>query len=260
VSSFCAAITGRIPEYGFHLDENRVGTHLVKVEANLRDYVDYDLLGYRVAGSVMLDVPVFDGMPQPDIDKVKPMAAAMASSGGIQMMHITGVTPEAPTVEAAFRGDTPQETMTVGWDELEESYEFLNSTSEETVDYAVLGCPHLSMSQIKEVASLLQGKKLKKPLYICVSSLIKAWAETMGYAETIVNAGGTLFEGMCPLFMGFKPKGAKVMATNSCKQAHYSPGRFGLDEPNYGVRFGNTRDVINAASTGKWKGTWRDYK
>jgi predicted aconitase len=254
-SSFCAAITGRMPEFGFYLDENRLGTHLIKVEAKLRDYVDFDLLGYFVGKRVMLDVPVFVGMPQPDLDKLKAFSASSSSSGGVQMYHIVGLTPEAPTVEVAFGGDKPREKITVGWDDLEESYDYLNSTSEEKIDYAVLGCPHSSMTQIREIASLLEGKKVKVPLWIATAPLTKHWAEAMGYAATITKSGAKLIESGCPV--GQRPEGAEIMATNSCKMAHYAPGFFGLDTPNYGVRLGKTMEVVEAAISGKWKGKWR---
>ena len=41
---------------------------------------------------------------RPDLTDLKHFGAAAASSGGVEMYHIVGVTPEAPTVEAAFGG------------------------------------------------------------------------------------------------------------------------------------------------------------
>ena len=77
----------------------------------------------------------------------------------------------------------------------------------------------------------------------------------MGYTATIKDAGALLIEAGCPVSQ--RPERAEVMATNSAKNAHYAPGFFRLDTPNYGVRFGKTKDVIDAAISGKWKGEWR---
>lgn len=82
----------------------------------------------------------------------------------------------------------------------------------------------------------------------------------MEYEEIIKKAGGLLIESSCPGMMRYKPEEFEVLATNSCKQAHYSPGFFQLDTPKYGVRYGKTKDVIDAAITGNWKGEWRPNK
>ena len=73
-----------------------------------------------------------------------------ASSGGVEMYHIAGVTPEAPSIEAAFGGRKPLEVIPYGRAERRRTYDNLNSkASDPQVDYVMLGCPHYSLEQIK---------------------------------------------------------------------------------------------------------------
>ena len=44
-STGAASITGKIPYWGFHLEENRLGTHLVEVEVDVDDMMEWGLLG-----------------------------------------------------------------------------------------------------------------------------------------------------------------------------------------------------------------------
>ncbi len=57
-SSLAAAIVGKTPNYGLHLDENRKATVKVKVEAGgVKTFVDYAALGYHLGKSLGNDVP-----------------------------------------------------------------------------------------------------------------------------------------------------------------------------------------------------------
>ena len=47
-STGAAMLTGKIPYWGYHLDENRLGTHLVDVEFDIESVMDWGLLGYHV--------------------------------------------------------------------------------------------------------------------------------------------------------------------------------------------------------------------
>src|SRR6185295_7907065 len=114
----CCAITGRVPAVGLHLEENRGGElllRLVDVPAALqRDDQFFAVLGH-LAGKLAGDrIPVIEGIvvPPPE-DHLKAFAAAAASSGRVALFHMVGVTPEAPTLAAAFRGRSPEQTIDV---------------------------------------------------------------------------------------------------------------------------------------------------
>lgn len=252
---FAAAYVGKIPEYGMHLDENRVGTHLVKVTAKLRDYVDYDLLGFYVGDRVGLDVPVFTGLNKPTVNEIIKLNSALNTTGAVWMYHIPGLTPEAHTVEEAFKGDKPEETISVGWDELKRAYDTLNQTgSNEDVDFVFIGCPHCTLDQIREVTTMLEGRRCRSTLWIMTNPWTFRLAEFMGYRATIKRAGGTLLSGTCPGLMRCLPPNTEVMATNSAKQGYYIHGLVYPKE--LGVWYGTTKDCIDAAISGKWRGKW----
>jgi predicted aconitase len=102
-----AALTGRTPAYGFHLDVNRRGDVLIELDAPMRDVTDWGvagaIVGERYGGYAQ--VPVFDSAQPARADELKHLGASLASYGSMGMFHMAGVTPEAPSVEAAFDGE-----------------------------------------------------------------------------------------------------------------------------------------------------------
>ena len=76
-AAMAAAMTGRTPEYGFHLDEHRRGTFVVDVQADLADFADWGALGKLVGEShpSYFEVPVFTGLSRaPTADELKHLA------------------------------------------------------------------------------------------------------------------------------------------------------------------------------------------
>jgi hypothetical protein len=252
-SAFPIALTGKVPLWGFHLQENRRGTHFVQVNVNVKNVMEWYLLGYYVGEICQLAVPVLNlRKPMaPSLSMLKGMNSAMASSGGIMMYHLIGVTPEAPTQKAAFGGNKPRETLTYDKKQRRETYEKLNCAKEKKVDLVNIGCPHYSLEQLKNVARLLDGKKIHKDLnlWIWTAHQLKCLADRNGYTDIIQKAGGHLLTDSCPLNTNLFPKGAKVVATDSAKHAHYAPAIGGVD-----VWFGSMEECIDAAVNGTWRG------
>ena len=59
------------------------------------------MLGYFAGGVAGEDHPVITGsVSRPDLTELKHFGAAAAKSGGVELYHIPGLTPEALTVEA----------------------------------------------------------------------------------------------------------------------------------------------------------------
>jgi predicted aconitase len=97
-SAFAAALTGRVPAYGFHLDEHRNGNMLVELEANPKNLADWGAIGRLVSEKHQnyFTVSVFVGVKEsPMADKLKHLGASLASYGSMRMFHMVGVTPEA---------------------------------------------------------------------------------------------------------------------------------------------------------------------
>jgi len=252
-STSAAMLTGRVPDWGFHRDEYRRGTHAIAVEVPIESMIDWGMLGYFTGYAVEENIPVISGVTyQPNLIRHKHFGAAAASSGGVELYHMVGITPEAPSREVAFGGNRPRETITYGAAERRKMYELLNSNGDdENVDFVMLGCPHASIEQIWEVASLLDGRKVgpNTRLWIFTSRSVKSMADTNGYTKAIRNAGGMVLTDTCSAIGLATPKGAKVVALDSAKQAHYLPAMMGME-----AWFGTTRDCIDAAVTGKWHG------
>jgi predicted aconitase len=248
-----AMMTGRIPYWGYHLDENRLGTHRVDVEIETESIMDWGLLGYYTGEIVQERVPVLSGTRRvPNIARLKHFGAAAASSGGVEMYHIAGITPEARSLEEAFGKKKPVATLKYGEAERRQAYENLNSSGRDRdVDFVVLGCPHYSIEQIWEACKLLEGRHVHPDtrLWIFTPRAIKSIADRNGYTDIITGAGGTLMTDTCPALGQVQPKGTKVVATDSAKQAHYLPAILGLQ-----AWFGSQEDCLEAAVSGQWRG------
>jgi len=171
------------------------------------------------------------------------------------MYHIPGLTPEAPTLEAAFKGGKYKERITITRDDLKRVYDMLNYASDDNVDFVYLGCPHYNIQELQKVAGLLEGKRCRTSLWVMTNPLTYKIAEQMGYRAIIEKAGGALLSGSCPgLLQGEMPP-AKVMATDAAKQNYYITGH--VYPKKLQVWYGTMEDCISAAITGKWQGEWR---
>ncbi len=220
-SALAAAVTGRVPEYGYHLDENRKATHLVKVIKQPETDRDFAVMGYYVGSVVGNKVPVFTGMKKrPTLENFKALGAALASSGGIALYHMEGYTPEAPTAETILN----QEYEVVNFDEKEYQTVVDKFSMDIPADMVVIGCPHCSILELRKIAELLDGKKIKNDMWVCVSKQVKALGDRMGYSQTITDAGATFILDTCPVLCPTSEKGYKAVATNSGKMAHYVRG------------------------------------
>ncbi len=247
-STMPAAVTGLIPYFGNHITENRRGTVLVEVNADLENLSDWGTLGYYGGEVAGLGVPVFTGCHVPTLEEAKEMCAALATEGGVGMFHIVGITPEAPSAEAAFQGGNPKSRHKFTNKEKKRIYDRLNICREPEVDIVMLGCPHATLTEIVEAAQLLNGRKISEntQLWVCTTESIRAYAEKLGYDKMISDAGGKIMADTCPCISQIEMARNKRYMTNSVKQAYYAPGQIGAQ-----VHFANTRDCIEAAIRGR---------
>ena len=252
-SAGCAMLTGKIPYWGYHIEENRLGTHHVELEIDVESTADWGLLGYYIGEVVQDRVPVITGIKHiPNLPRLKHFGAAAASSGGVEMYHMVGITPEAPTLDAAFGRNKPVMKFSYGRAERRQAYERANVTAKNRdVDFIMLGCPHYTIEQIWEVCRLLEGKRVHEntELWIFTPRQTKHLADRNGYTRIINAAGAHLMSDTCSALGRVIPKGTKVAAADSAKQSHYLPAIMGIE-----CWFGTTEDCVNAAVTGRWTG------
>jgi predicted aconitase len=216
-SALAAALCGVTPNYGLHRDENRKPEVLVEVNAKLEDNADFGALGYIVGKQVKNRIPHFKGIKEADTDQLKALGAAMAASGAVALYHVENMTPEAHLMET-----NGLEKLSMSDKDLDDT--FLKLSTGKEPDIVILGCPHSSLKEIMTISRKLDGKKLKKPLWVCTSRMVKEAANRMGFTKTIEAAGGRVLADTCMVVSPIEDMGYKTTAVNSGKAANYLPG------------------------------------
>jgi predicted aconitase len=249
----CCAITGRAPAIGLHLSENRAGQllfRLVDIPESLQRRDDfYPVLGNFVGKASLDKIPVIDGITvKPDDDQLKALGAAMASSGGVALFHMVGVTPEAPTLEQAFHGKSPPEGLDVTMETLRQSRTELTHTDGDRLHMVVLGSPHFSLAEYRQLAPLLQGKRKHPDVKFLVTSsrAMTQLAEQTGSLGPILEFGAQITVDTCILTTPMLPEEIQYLMTNSAKFAYYSPGLLGKK-----ITFGSLADCVQSAISGR---------
>jgi len=253
----CAAITGRVPYCGLHRDAERAATDFVIVEGVNESVwshtASWATLGHLLGQEIGSGVPAVDGLPRAvESDQLKALLAAAASSGAIALCHLIGITPEARSLEQAFRGKRPTRTIRIGPEELRVCWEDLSSASEGApVDTVILGCPHSSYHEFAEMIRCVDdmgGARVsdRVRLLIISNAPMVALARRSGWIEKLQAFGATLVHDTCPFHSPIVRSDASTVATDSGKCAYYAPGELGVH-----VAFGTTRECLLAAVRGK---------
>ena len=248
----CAAITARVPAAGLHLRENRAGQVVLRLK-EVPDLVQRDESFYPVLGHLMGKIageknPGVVGMEvHPEWDQLKALGAAAASSGTIGLFHLVGITPEAPTLEAALQGNEPEQEIDVTMDHLREARRELSTAEGRELDLIVLGCPHFSLAEFERLVRLIDGKVKHNGVMFLVNSsrAMRALADEAGYLRSLEAFGGVLTVDTCPLATPMLSPEIEVVMTNSAKFSYYAPGL--LDER---VVFGALEDCVLSAIEG----------
>ena len=218
-SALAAALVGKTALYGYHLDENRLPTSLVEVEAELRGS-DYGALGFLVGRIVKDGVPFFR-MPgrQPAPDELKALGAAMAASGSVALYYVENVTPVPPVPPGSWH---TEEKICIGRKEIDEVYSKYSGSG---ADVVALGCPHCSGQELEAIARLLAGQKVQKELWVCTARKIAE--EHADLVAAIEMSGARVF---CDTCMVVSPatEGFDKMMVNSGKALVYLPGLGGV--------------------------------
>ncbi len=246
----CCAILGRAPDYGLHRDENRRATVLVDVGA-LPDRLKrldvlYPVLGYWYGQSIGTAIGVVAGLSSDMTeDQLKAFGAAAASSGAVGLFHIAGVTPEAPTVEAALGNLRPRSVIRLDPADLRAIRDRLSNATASRIDAVALGSPHFSNEEFRQLEALLVGRRVGIPFFVCTGRELVRKLEAEGRAATLKDSGVTIVADTCVVVAPILPEKTGVLMTNSGKFAHYTPSNTG-----YGVIYGSLEDCVESAMTG----------
>ncbi len=211
-SALAAAICGVTPEYGLHLDGNRVSDFIVDVECELKTTTDFGAMGSYVGEIAKNKNPSFTGIKKPSEDQLKSLGAAMAASGSVALFYVKDATPE-------FVVSEKPERINITEKELREAKEKLMTGDKP--ELVTIGCPHASIGEIKEVAELVRGRRLKCDLWVCTARATKKLADDMGYTKIIESGGGHVVADTCMVVCPIEDIGYKTTGANSGKAARY---------------------------------------
>jgi predicted aconitase len=249
----CAAITGRVPAVGLHLTDNRAGQVLLTLDGVSRelqrDDAFYPVLGHLIGKLAEDRVPVVEGLTvSPTEDQLKSLCAAASSSGQVALIHIVGVTPEAPTREAAFQRRAPQREVDITMERLRAARRELTTAEGEKLDMVVLGSPHFSLAEFKALAPLLEGQRRHPDVELLVTTSrgMRLLAKESGVLEALEKFGGKITVDTCILATPMLPQSVKILMTNSAKYAYYAPGLLGTQ-----VTYGSLADCVRSAIGGR---------
>jgi len=258
----CAAITGRVPKCGLHLKQNRKGQILLRLvglkridSAIMQSNAFYAILGHLIGSLVEDKIPVIEGLPvEASSDQLKALCAAAASSGSVALFHAVGVTPEANTLEEAFQGDTPERIIDIRPSDLQKSCSDLSTAKEgDDLDLVVLGCPHFSFDEFRELAQLIRaetkkGKTLHPDVKLVVISCQTSYAllQRSELLDVLTGFGIEITLDTCVFHTPMVSPDTKVIMTNSGKCAYYAPGELGVQ-----VAFGTMAECVASAVKGR---------
>lgn len=222
-SALSAALTGRTPRYGYHLDERRSATLIVELGWTPRELNDWGALGAivgRLAGDYW-QVPALLGIERiPTSDEMKHFGAALASYGSVALFHMIGITPEAQRATDIIAAGDALRTYEIGQADIR-NFAASYALELDSVDLVVFSAPQLSLVEMQQLAGLLDGRRATIPLFAVTSPQVKPDADRLGLTARIEAAGGSVLSGMC-FYQSYaremaEANGWKRLATNSAK-------------------------------------------
>ena len=161
-AALAAALTGRTPEYGFHLDEHRRGSFTVELKAELDDLADWGAVGKLVgeAHQNYYAVPVFHGYHRtPDGRR------AEAPRRGARELRLDGHVPlrgrdARSAVDRSCPGRQAAEDLSITDAKSKQSIASY-SLGDGDARLVVFSGPQQSLFEMKQLADLFSGKKVK---------------------------------------------------------------------------------------------------
>lgn len=254
--ALAAAMTRRVPEYGFHLDAHRRGTCVVEVDADPGDLAEWGALGKLVGESHQsyFAVPVFTGVRRaPTADELKHLGASLASYGSMAMYHMVGVTPEAPTLAAALGGNRPKERMKITRADIERVFRSYENP-DGSCNFVVFSGPQLSLLEMKRLAELFDDRRVHAgtTVFVTTANGVLSAARALGYAQKLEAAGVTILEGVCVYILQNLTRmraanGWANMISNSAKIVNT------ITAHKFNTILRRTRDCVDIACTGVFR-------
>ncbi len=246
----CAALTGRVPLAGLHRDEARRARLVVTLDGISQRLLASDAL-YPVLGHVLgreagSEVAAIVGLPaDTSEDRMKALGAAAASSGSVAMVHAVGITPEAPTLEAATGGEEVRE-LPVTTARLRTARDELSTGAPERLGAVSVGTPHASLAELERLAGLLGTDEVAVAMYVNVGRVVLAEAEGRGLVPRLESLGVRVVSDTCTYISPVMDEVNGSVMTDSAKWAWYAPANLGVD-----VVIGGLEECVRSAVAGR---------
>jgi predicted aconitase len=247
-----AAIVGRAPLAGLHLDAGRQAEVVVDVgglpDGLYSTEVFFPLLGHVVGERCGSRVPAIIGVPSASEDQLKALGAAAASSGAVALFHVVGVTPEAPTLDAVVGGAVAPPVIPVGVAELRRAFDQLCTRKNGKLGAVCLGTPHYSVAQFETLRTLLAGRRVaeRTPLYVNTGRFVLGEIERRGWVRELHDQGVRIVTDTCTYIAPILGRLDGLVMTDSAKWAWYAPHNVGVD-----VLFADARSCVESAIEGR---------
>ena len=231
--ALAAALVGKTPCYGLHLDKNRTPDVVIDIKSDEKDWgiARFGALGYHAGKLVGNKIPFFRGI-SPNHDQLKALGAAMAATGAVALYHVNGVTPEAKKSQFDISG---LEVISIGSADIEQLY------TDIPVDAVAVGCPHCSPDELIEIARLLNGKTVTKPLYIFAAQGVIG--NNRMTIDKIEKSGARVYADTCMVVSPVMEQYPAIMV-NSGKALAYVPDMCGAV-----ARIGSIEECVTVATS-----------
>ena len=239
------SIVGYVPYFGLLTDEGRKATWVIKVNTTKKP--EAQLLGSAIGMKVMEDVPYVVGLDKwigtelndAACSYLKDFGAATASNGAVGLYHIENLTPEAKELGEALIVEGAKEYIIddAELERVQREYPVVWKNKDAKPKLCFVGCPHLSLEQLKDWTVKIEAelkkngkKKVVIPtVFTAAPGVLEVFNKTE-YAETLKTTG-VITSYICPLMYMNNPLCKKMpVITSSNKLRTYTSARYYKDE------------------------------
>ena len=238
------SIVGYVPYFGLLTDEGRRATWVVKIKTTKKP--EAQLLGSAIGMKVMEDVPYVVGLDawignelnDSACAYLKDFGAATASNGAVGLYHIANLTPEAKELGESLIAEGAMEYVIddAELERVKNNYPVIWKNPDATPKLCFVGCPHLSLEQLKtwtvDIENELKKNGKKKvtmnTVFTAAPKVLEAFEKTE-YAARL-KATGVITSYICPLMYMNNPLCKKMpVITSSNKLRTYTSARYYTD-------------------------------